>query len=57
MLVVGAGAKIRREHFARGEGEKTIAREMGLARNTVRKILGSGNTALENVGASSRIRR
>lgn len=47
MLVVETVAKIRREHFARGKGVKTIAREMGLARNTVRKILRSGDTALE----------
>jgi len=47
MLVVETVAKIRREHFARGKGVKTIAREMGLSRNTVRKILRSGDTALE----------
>ena len=47
MLVVETVAKIRREHFARGKGVKTIAREMGLARNTVRKILRSGDTAPE----------
>ncbi|KSB91739.1 hypothetical protein AS593_06875 [Caulobacter vibrioides] len=47
MLVVETVAKIRREHCARGKGVKTIAREMGLARNGVRKILRSGDTALE----------
>ena len=47
MLVVETVPKIRREHFARGKGVKTIAREMGLARNTVRKILRSGDTAPE----------
>ena len=47
MLVVETVAKIRREHFARGKGVKTIAREMGLARNTVRKVLRSGETSLE----------
>jgi transposase len=47
MLVLETVAKIRREHFARGKGVKTIAREMGLARNTVRKVLRSGETSLE----------
>jgi len=37
VLVLETVAKIRREHFARGKGVKTIAREIGLARNTVRK--------------------
>ncbi|PHY18142.1 hypothetical protein CSW59_15340 [Caulobacter sp. BP25] len=37
MLVLETVAKIRREHFARGKGVKTIAREMGLARNTMRE--------------------
>lgn len=46
MLVLETVAKIRREHFARGKGVKTIAREMGLARNTVRKVLRSGETSL-----------
>jgi len=37
VLVLETVAKIRREHFARGKGVKTIAREIGLARNTLRK--------------------
>ena len=47
MLVVETVAKIRREHFGRGKGVKTIARELGLSRNTVRKVLRSGETAFE----------
>lgn len=47
MLVLETVSKIRREHFARGEGVKTIAREMGLARNMVRKALRSGEISLE----------
>ena len=39
MLVVETVAKIRREHFGRGKGVKTIARELGLSRNTVRNWL------------------
>ena len=47
MLVLETGAKIRREHFGRGKGVKTIARELGLSRNTVRKVLRSGETSFE----------
>ena len=47
MLVVETVAKIRREHFGRGKGMKTIARELGLSRNTVRKVLRSGETSFE----------
>lgn len=42
MLVMKTVAKIGRESFARGKGVKTIGREMGLARNTARKVLRSG---------------
>ena len=45
MLVVETIARIRREHFARGKGAKTIARDLGLSRNTVRKVLRSGETS------------
>lgn len=47
MLVVETIARIRREHFARGRGARTIARELRLSRNTVRKVLRSGQTAFE----------
>ena len=47
MLVVETIAKIRREHFAQGKGARTIARELGLSRNTVRKVLRSGATSFD----------
>ena len=47
MLVVETVAKIRREHFGRGKGVKRIARELRLSRNTVRKVLRSGETSFE----------
>jgi transposase len=45
MLVVETVAKIRREHLVGGKGIKTIARELGLSRNTVRKVIRSGQTS------------
>ena len=45
MLVVETVARIRRVHFVQGKGIKEIARELGIARNTVRKVLRSGETA------------
>ena len=45
MLVVETVARIRRAHFVQGKGIKEIARELGIARNTVRKVLRSGETA------------
>ena len=45
MLVVETVAKIRRAHLSEGKGMKTIARELGLSRNTVRKVLRSGQTS------------
>ncbi len=47
MLVVDTIAKIRREHFAQGKGARMIARELGLSRNTVRKVLRSGETSFD----------
>ena len=37
-------ARIRFEHFQNGKGSKRIARELGIARDTVRKVLRSGAT-------------
>ena len=45
MLVVETVAKIRRAHLSEGKGIKTIARELGLSRNTVRKVLRSDQTS------------
>jgi DNA-binding transcriptional regulator LsrR (DeoR family) len=45
MLVVDMIARIRRAHFVNGKSIKQIAREFNLARNTVRRVLRSGETA------------
>ncbi len=44
MMGVDAIARIRFEHFQNGKGIKRIARELGIARDTVRKVLRSGST-------------
>jgi len=38
-------ARVRREYFVRGRPIREIARELHISRNTVRKILRSGETA------------
>jgi transposase len=45
MLVVETVARIRRAHFVQGKTIRAISRELGIARNTVRKILRSGGTS------------
>lgn len=45
MLVVETIGKVRRDHFVHGKTIKEIARARGLSRNTVRKVLRSGQTA------------
>ena len=45
MLIVETVARIRREHLVRGKSIKEIARELKLSRNTVRRVLRSGETA------------
>src|SRR3974390_2283438 len=47
MLVVETIARIRREHFRKGKTIKEIARDLRVARNTVRKVLRSGETSFE----------
>ena len=47
MLVVETVARIRREHFVKGKTIKEIARDLGVSRNTVRKVLRSGETSFE----------
>jgi transposase len=42
MLVVETIARIRREHFVKGKTIKEIARDLGVSRNTVRRVLRSG---------------
>ena len=45
MLVVETIAKVRRDHIVDKKPIKAIARERGLSRNTVRKVLRSGETS------------
>jgi len=45
MLVVETIARIRREHLIRGKSIREIARDLKISRNTVRKILRSGETS------------
>ncbi|MHC2898497.1 putative transcriptional regulator [Bradyrhizobium barranii subsp. barranii] len=47
MLVVETIARIRREHFIKGKTIKEIARDLKVSRNTVRKVLRSGETSFE----------
>jgi len=47
MLVVETIARIRREHFVKGKTIKEIARDLGVSRNTVRRVLRSGETSVE----------
>src|ERR1700726_2404633 len=47
MLVVETVARIRREHFIKGKTIKEIARDLKVSRNTVRRILRSGETWFE----------
>jgi transposase len=45
MLVVETIGRIRREHLQKGKSIKEIARDLKISRNTVRKVLRSGETA------------
>ena len=45
MLVVETIGRIRREHLGKGKSIKEISRTLHLSRNTVRRILRSGETA------------
>jgi transposase len=45
MLIVETIGRIRREHFRQGKSIKEIARDLKISRNTVRKVLRSGETA------------
>jgi orotate phosphoribosyltransferase-like protein len=40
-------ARIRREHFIKGKTIKEIVRDLNVSRNTVRKVLRSGETSFE----------
>jgi transposase len=45
MLVVETIGRIRREHLVKGKSIKEIARDLKVSRNTVRKVLRSGETS------------
>jgi len=45
MLIVDTIGRIRREHFVQGKTIREIARDLKLSRNTVRKVVRSGETA------------
>jgi transposase len=45
ILVVETIGRIRREHLVKGKPIKEIARDLKISRNTVRKILRSGETS------------
>ncbi|EGO93366.1 Putative transposase (plasmid) [Acidiphilium sp. PM] len=45
MLVVETIGRIMREHFQKGRSIKQIARDLKISRNTVRRVLRSGETA------------
>ena len=47
MLTVETIGRIRREHFSKGKTIREIARDLKVSRNTVRKVLRSGETAFE----------
>ena len=45
MISLETTGKVRRDHFVHGKSIKQISRERGLSRNSVRKIVRSGETA------------
>ena len=47
MLIVETVARIRREHLVQGKTIREIARGLKVSRNTVRKVLRSGETSFE----------
>src|SRR4030095_13075109 len=47
MLTVETIGRIRREHFIKGKTIREIARDLKVSRNTVRKVLRSGETSFE----------
>src|SRR5438128_1876268 len=47
MLTVETIGRIRQEHFLKGKTIREIARDLKVSRNTVRKVLRSGETSFE----------
>jgi hypothetical protein len=56
MLVVETIARIRREFFVKGRSIKEIVRDLKVSRNTVRKVLRSGETSFSYEREFSRCR-
>jgi hypothetical protein len=54
MLVVETTARIRREYFVKGKTIKEITRDLGVARNTVRRVLRSCHSRMLFVRAYPR---
>lgn len=54
MLIVETIARIGREHFIKGKMIKEIARDLKMSRNTVRKVLRSGDTSFDYERVCSR---
>jgi transposase len=46
MLTVETIGRVRREHFVKGKAIREMARELRVSRNTIRKVLRSGETSL-----------
>ncbi len=55
MLVVETVARIRREFFVKGKSIKEIVRDLGVSRNTVRKVVRSGETSFSYEGSSQNL--
>ena len=53
MLIVETVGRVRRDHFVKGKSIKEIARDLKISRNTVRKILRSGETSFSMSGRFS----
>ena len=47
MLTVETIGRIRRDHFLKGKTIREIARDLKVSRNTVRRVMGSGETSFE----------
>jgi transposase len=59
MLIVETIDRIRREHLVKGKSIKEIARDLNISRNTIRKVLRSGETSFSyerEVSATSQAR-
>ena len=49
MLVVETIGRIRRDHLVKGKSIREISRDLNLSRNTVRRVLRSGETSSSEV--------